>query len=271
MKKVSSQRRWSGRRLRNRTALALGLAIPTMLTVWLVPWGYLVMKLGVQPVVRQHTTVAKRDGRYWTLTVVDFSLMMRTSVSAEPDDDPERAAQRAENIYEILSNLTPPDTISVKGMAKSVLHRSDAVPRWARISLSDPTPFGLPWKPGSYTYTASETAVGWPLRALRGERIYASTVTPFEDGRPGGMTQNRHTARGFVELPALGPAPFLPIWRGLLLDLLVFTLPWYLLLWGANAVRRRRRSRRGRCTECNYDTAGLDRGTPCPECGACRT
>ena len=237
--------------------------------MWLVPWGYLLMKLGGRPVVRQHMTVMERDGWYWEVTVVDFGVMMRTNVNAQPNGDAERAARQVERAYETLANFEIPDTMGGRPTARPVLHRSDAVPRWAKISLGDPTPFRVPWKPEAFTYSTSETAIGWPLRAFRGERVYAGILPPLvDDGQPRGGIQRRDTTRGFVELGALGLVPYLPIWRGLVLDILVFMLPWSLLLWGAGLARRRRRLRRGRCGGCGYDLAGIDRGTACPECGA---
>jgi hypothetical protein len=60
--------------------------------------------------------------------------------------------------------------------------------------------------------------------------------------------------------------PVHPVWQGLFLNALTWTLavaaPWYML----RAARRRRRLRRGWCVVCAYDMAGISTDT-CPECG----
>jgi hypothetical protein len=62
--------------------------------------------------------------------------------------------------------------------------------------------------------------------------------------------------------------PILPLWPGLLLDVLLYSTATYLVCFGAGFVRRYRRRARGHCPSCNYDLSGLPPGSPCPECAA---
>ena len=62
--------------------------------------------------------------------------------------------------------------------------------------------------------------------------------------------------------------PSVPIWPGLVLNLVVLALPWYAAYWIHGPGRRMYRRYRGCCTACGYDLAGLDGGAACPECGA---
>jgi hypothetical protein len=59
-----------------------------------------------------------------------------------------------------------------------------------------------------------------------------------------------------------------PLWRGVLVNSVVFALPLALpmvFVWGG---RRIGRMRGGRCLRCGYDLTGL---VKCPECGTERT
>ncbi|MCI0365066.1 MAG: hypothetical protein L0219_14405 [Phycisphaerales bacterium] len=107
-----------------------------------------------------------------------------------------------------------------------------------------------------------ELAAGWPLPALGWTR--ANTHEP-------GKTSQR--LFGGFSLPGwLAKAcrsetvPIRPIWRGLVVDAVVYGLAWFVLLFGFGNVRRLLRSRVGHCPKCGYDLRGdLKRG--CPECG----
>lgn len=244
---------------------AVCLSLLTNAAVLFVPWGYLYIQAGGRPVIRQHMTIVQHGEWYWNVTVVDFGIVPRTEVRATPTDDPGYARQTREGDYETLSNVSYPDAPN-----KVVIHESDVVPGWVSFADHDPSAFRVPYKPEAFTYNVTDTAMGWPWRAVRGEMVYAYKLAPVDEkGTSTGLAQILvDTSHGFVDLGMLGPVPYLPIWRGLVFDLLVFMLPWYLLLWGVSAARRRRRLRRGRCVECNYDMARLDAGVVCPECGA---
>lgn len=108
---------------------------------------------------------------------------------------------------------------------------------------------------------------GWPLRAFRYQSIYTDGQT----------IQSNHVVFHFRNMNnKLVPAkvPIVPIWRGLVVNVLVFTAFWYFVfmliptaMWIARRIRERKRSRRiaaGLCPTCRY--AGGHIGT-CPECG----
>jgi|GEM_PF-3319102 len=61
--------------------------------------------------------------------------------------------------------------------------------------------------------------------------------------------------------------PFSPVFPGVIINTLLFALPWYALFFGIGAARRWNRCRRGLCPRCAYDLAGNTTGV-CPECGA---
>jgi hypothetical protein len=61
--------------------------------------------------------------------------------------------------------------------------------------------------------------------------------------------------------------PYAPIPVGLILDTLIWAIPWWLALFGVRRIRRWNRLRRNRCPHCNYNLAGLAPECPCPECG----
>jgi len=108
-----------------------------------------------------------------------------------------------------------------------------------------------------------ERAEGWPWRCVRGELYIVSTFKA-----PTGLLQSTRVRAGYAGLPRDIWIPYLPIWSGLALNLVVLALPWYVVFWAVGSGRRVSRRRRGRCAACGYDLAGLGGGTACPECGA---
>jgi hypothetical protein len=242
--------------------IALGLAVVTQAAVLFVPWDSLFRRAGVVPVVREHATVVECGDWYWIVVVTDSALTATTVVRGRPTDDPGFAHRQA-RAYGGRHLLAAPE------MPERVRVESDHVPGWVAFATHDPllyrTTYGYPER---CNYLVTGTAIGWPWRALREERTIADwMVSPGEPGGANLPLARTTTVRGQIELPVLGTLPYLPIWRGIVLDLLVLTLPWCLLLWAAGAARRRRRSRRGRCAECSYDLTGLGVGSVCPECG----
>lgn len=59
--------------------------------------------------------------------------------------------------------------------------------------------------------------------------------------------------------------PYLPVWLGVVVNTALFAALWMLPLVGIPALRRNRRRRRGLCSRCAYELAGL---MVCPECGS---
>ena len=60
--------------------------------------------------------------------------------------------------------------------------------------------------------------------------------------------------------------PFLPIWRGLLLNTIFYSSIIWLLIPGPFVLRRFIRCKRGLCVTCAYDLRGVEHEA-CPECG----
>jgi hypothetical protein len=61
--------------------------------------------------------------------------------------------------------------------------------------------------------------------------------------------------------------PLLPLWPGFLINTSFYALLTFALVRTPRLAIRIRRRRRGRCSACGYDRAGLEPGAACPECG----
>jgi hypothetical protein len=107
---------------------------------------------------------------------------------------------------------------------------------------------GFPMRTLGYTYTARPDPINrWvPYKSFG--------AIPIPRLRQGGMgPENR--------------LPLLPLWPGFPLDLALFAIFAWLILFGPLALRRTWRARRGKCPKCGYDLHGLHQ---CPECGRSR-
>lgn len=97
-------------------------------------------------------------------------------------------------------------------------------------------------------------AAGWPMPALK-------SVERRSIGQMPGRDQ---------------PLPCVPIWRGVVLDTLLYAAVWLLIIGLpvvlARRVRAARRARLGKCPICAYNLAGTGIGSAgkltCPECGS---
>ena len=142
-----------------------------------------------------------------------------------------------------------------------------ALPHWARLNLArlpeeevcqdgSVAPDIEHWQVYQYDYAYNARyralAIGWPMRAWARHAVYDANRQP--------------THFGAIELNG-AHRPILPIFPGVIVNTLLFALPWYALFFGASAARRWRRRRRGLCPRCAYDLAGTTAGV-CPECGA---
>lgn len=118
--------------------------------------------------------------------------------------------------------------------------------------------------------TYEEQAAGWPRLALWEFRILQHAGT--------GPRKANWVERGawvFNAGPGIPRAkttrlPYLPIWRGLLIDTAFWGAVWFVLLWpmglATGRLKRSRRARHGKCVWCKYDLRGIE-NTHCPECG----
>ena len=256
------------RRFIRRFVLSVAIAVPTMLAAWLTPWTQIQARLGWQPKFSGYITVVERDGRYWVVNVTERAWWGWTSVHSEPFDDAALAELERDQLYELVNNYEWPQATSNLPRADLTYVRSGSVPRWAKIVASDPTPYRLANRPGRYIYSHNESASGWPLRALRHGDVYATVMPPLDaQGRYNGTPQQVTSQYGYFELPRIGLVSYLPIWPGLFVDLLCFSMAWFIPFSALAAWRRRRRRTRGRCPDCGYDRRGLMMGAQCPECG----
>jgi hypothetical protein len=109
-----------------------------------------------------------------------------------------------------------------------------------------------------------EHATGWPVLAGWYEfRASHSTQLPRVTG---GIDLSPESPQ-YWEALSVRALPLRPIWPGLAADTAFYAGAWWLLLLAPGRLRRTLRRRRGRCTRCGYDRAGLTPGAPCPECG----
>ncbi len=130
-----------------------------------------------------------------------------------------------------------------------------------------------PWPPEGTHDIRAFVSCGWLLRALACAGARTTTYLPAPMPRTPtvlyGLPVPRRFARYFANSTVAGSAllPTQPLYRGLILDTLLFSAAWFPLLAVPGVRRRTRRRRRGHCPACGYDRLG-EFGTPCPECGA---
>ncbi len=157
-----------------------------------------------------------------------------------------------------------------------VLSRAHIFPEWWG---QPPSHASIP--AGSLWAGAIQDARGWPMLALWCEWPI-SIAPPAPGATPLQSFGNIQPPRGGLDLsPGRTPRgyesdiaralPLRPIWRGLLIDSLLFAVPWLLFISLAtlttHALRTRLRHRRGLCPRCAYNLRGLPLNSPCPECG----
>ncbi len=123
----------------------------------------------------------------------------------------------------------------------------------------------------------STLATGFPCPAFAAEVEHVLLLPPNMSlgyAQPSRSWQQRPLPRRGAMLGQLPPwrgfypraIPTYPIWRGLLIDTLIYASLSLTLLVVAIPVRRQWRTWRGRCPMCNYNLrADFDAG--CPECG----
>lgn len=144
------------------------------------------------------------------------------------------------------------------------LRASDDPPRWGTLAGG---------RDGPAATIGSDTAFGWPLPCLWYSVRSGTMSTNSGIALVGEKLVGGYRVRGTPSARArpFGALPLLPLWAGLALDTLLWSLAWLVALSLPAAARRRWRLRRGRCWSCGYALSGLSPGpggrTVCPECG----
>ncbi|MEN0019447.1 MAG: zinc ribbon domain-containing protein [Planctomycetota bacterium] len=114
-------------------------------------------------------------------------------------------------------------------------------------------------------------AGGWPMRSWAGYAYEPTPDAPREYGSvliapakvPAAWQSNRDPAQLAIGTDAMIPAAFLPL--GNVVNTSVIALPAIGIYFLARAMRKLRRTKRGRCTSCGYQL--LPEQSLCPECG----
>ena len=115
-----------------------------------------------------------------------------------------------------------------------------------------------------------DDARGWPLVAFWSHWDSGMLPCGPKDGKKlhGGFIL--HPAKpqlpGQISIDAQRALPFRPIWLGLVVDVLFYSLIWFVLLSGIGLTRSAIRRVKGYCIRCGYDLQGMDH-IKCPECG----
>lgn len=133
----------------------------------------------------------------------------------------------------------------------------------------------LPWEyerpmdPATLEQERMAVARGWPLQALWCGSSRTRMSMNNDLRRIGGITipWSPHVQDWFVTPWTLTALPYLPVWRGLLIDSALYGSAWLGVITLMRRTRPWLRRRRGCCGRCGYSVLGLPRGAPCPECG----
>jgi hypothetical protein len=154
------------------------------------------------------------------------------------------------------------------------LNKLNAIVESSARPIALPWLFGrVPWPAEDSTASRTTNARGWPFLCLWNEYLLDLDRTPLRFTTRGCIPLDRWMAPRqlavYLEIPVV--LPFLPIWRGLLFNTLVFASFWWLILFVPGTLRRHIRCRRHRCPTCGYDLKNLPPAQPCPECGQART
>jgi hypothetical protein len=142
--------------------------------------------------------------------------------------------------------------------------------RWSGLE----TKFTLPMQPEFHLCTIANLSSGWPFPALMAEtRSEHRSTGQLHAAHPpspwvSGIDYPLQQPRGFP----WKRLPIMPIWRGFVANSVLYAaVTWVVIASvGAAFVRLRTaiRSRKGRCSQCDYPLTGLPKHDGCPECGS---
>ena len=144
-------------------------------------------------------------------------------------------------------------------------------PAWSKVAmaLSD-DPDSIMDKQGTY-FSWRDTASGWPMLAMRfRERTARKTELVGTQHRTKTTVTVQYGHPIWYQFGLHNILPLRPMWPGFVVNTIVFAIIAYLMLalvgGGIAMLRVSQRQRKGLCSTCGYDLAGLTGGR-CPECG----
>jgi hypothetical protein len=110
---------------------------------------------------------------------------------------------------------------------------------------------------------------GWPFQSAYGIAVLAGDQHTLVQSH---VSANAYATNGLVGIRLNGDQriywwPWLPKWRGALLNVLCFAAVLYACVATCSLARRLARVYHNRCWNCGYDRKGHDRSASCPECG----
>jgi hypothetical protein len=117
-----------------------------------------------------------------------------------------------------------------------------------------------------------EILAGWPLRAFKCTN-YGAIQISLGASQIGMNKSGLNPIEGGIELSpdaatgAWRALPYKPLWLGLFIDTVFWTMIAWFLLGGAIHLKKRRRRLHGLCIACGYNISGAVHEA-CPECGA---
>lgn len=128
-----------------------------------------------------------------------------------------------------------------------------------------------PWWPSdwlAFHYEDQGIAAGWPMLSFYSWQELIG-VRQTESGKKRGEWVTRggillHPPRTKGDTSLLTALPYIPIWRGILINTTFYAASLWALITVPSALRRHVRTRKNQCPSCGYPDPGTGR---CPECG----
>jgi hypothetical protein len=175
-----------------------------------------------------------------------------------------------------LGELVPEHTYTIY-MKSIVLFRGDTAPLLGNSGI-DLYEFTFDQPRADLTGTPSDIPpwivltryrVGWPWRAFYWDSVFISNSGKIPNAQSHSqLMSDRAGLRYGVDIPLSSSwmkLPVMPVWDGLLLNVLLWSFLWCIPGPIRGGVRTYRRKRRGLCLACGYAIEDLER---CPECGS---